>query len=117
MNIDEKYTISFCNKIDEKYAVRFILIDNSYAIFVNNKFLFIIANGIVYTKINKQISSYLKYQKTGYPYRCSKLHYIIEFDNEKELNDLIKVLLNLNMPCYSRFVFKRSYRYDMRKIK
>ena len=115
MNKDITLGMEICNNIDRKYKVKFVYKNFCLVVFVEDKQIFLINEGKVYTKVCDEIKDLVD-NKLGYPYRCSKLYYEIDPSNKEKFHIIVDKLLAITERSYSTQVFKRTYNLDKRRI-
>lgn len=115
MNKDIAIGMELCNRIDKKYKVKFVCKNSCLVVFVDDKQIFLINDGKMYTEVRDEIKDLVKDNKLGYPYRCSRLYYEVDVNNIEKFRFLIERLLIVTQRSYSTQVFKRTYNLDKRR--
>lgn len=108
--------LDLCNSIDKKFNVHFVKVSGCYVIFCNNKQMFIVSKGIIYVDAHYAIKGLTENLRVGYPFRASKLYYIIESDYKDIINEFVSKLDCVLNKCFSIHTLRRAYNNDKRRV-
>ncbi len=92
MATTQEYIEYVCEQIEGIGEIRYKKMFGEYMVYVNNKPILLVCDGIVYVKKLDVIYDLMKEADVGIPYKSAKEHYILDIDN-KELSR--KVLIEL----------------------
>jgi len=92
MATTQEYIEYVCEQIEGIGEIRYKKMFGEYMVYVNNKPILLVCDGIVYVKKLDVIYDLMKEADVGIPYKSAKEHYVLDIDN-KELSR--KVLIEL----------------------
>lgn len=88
-------TVNFlCDQINGVGNARYKKMFGEYMVYLNDKPIFLICDDTVFIKINEDTKAFLENDiKEGYPYVGAKLHFAVDFiDDRERLQELAKLL-------------------------
>lgn len=95
MATTQEYIEYVCEQIEGIGEIRYKKMFGEYMVYVNNKPILLVCDGIVYVKKLDVIYDLMKEADVGIPYKSAKEHYILDIDNKglsrKVLIELEKV--------------------------
>lgn len=70
-----------CEQLNGIGSIRYRKMFGEYMVYVNDKPVIIVCDGIAYIKMIEDIKEIMKDSETGYPYEGAKEHYILDIDD------------------------------------
>ncbi|MCI5538890.1 MAG: hypothetical protein MR390_09285 [Oscillospiraceae bacterium] len=95
MATSEEYIKYVCERTDRFGLVRYRKMFGEYMLYIDDKPVFTVCDNTVFVKKLKDIESIMPASGRGFPYDGAKEAYIVDIENDKLLEDLIPVLLDV----------------------
>jgi len=92
MATTKEYIEFVCEQIQGDYSVRYKKMFGEYMVYINEKPIILVCDNTVYVKELKEISSLMENSIRGIPYNGAKEHYILDIEDVKLTEKVIKVL-------------------------
>lgn len=95
MATSEEYIKFVSDRADKFGSVRHRKMFGEYMLYIDDKPVFTVCDNTVFVKELKNIESIMSDSERGYPYEGAKEAYIVDIENDKLLENLIPVLLDV----------------------
>lgn len=92
MATTQEYIEYVCEQISDIGEIRYKKMFGEYMVYVNNKPILLVCDGVVYVKELDVISDLMYDANRGIPYKGAKEHYILDIDNISLSRDVIMEL-------------------------
>lgn len=92
MATTQEYIEYVCEQISDIGEIRYKKMFGEYMVYVNNKPILLVCDGVVYVKELDVISDLMCDANRGIPYKGAKEHYILDIDNISLSKDVIMEL-------------------------
>ena len=92
MPTSQDYVDFLIDQIDNRWNIRYRKMFGAYVLYVNNKPVLLICDNTTYVKKLEIIDDIIPEERTGFPFKKAKEHYIVDIENREELNSVIEEL-------------------------
>ncbi len=81
-----------CEQVNGVGNIRYKKMFGEYMVYINEKPVLLVCDNTPYIKMLDCISELMKNAETGYPYKGSKEHYILDIDNSDFAKEIVTIL-------------------------
>lgn len=86
------YIEFICERIPDKYTVRYKKMFGEYMVYLNDKPVLLVCDNTVYVKKISELDEIMKDAETGVPYGGAKEHYILDIEDAEKSERVLKIL-------------------------
>ncbi|HOJ45359.1 MAG TPA: TfoX/Sxy family protein [Bacilli bacterium] len=95
MATDKQFIEYAAEQLRDNGVVTYKKMFGEYMIYIDAKPIFLVCDNAVYIKMHEALKPLLGSGETGYPYPGSKLYYLVDIDDSRVLEEVVKLALPL----------------------